>query len=344
MSKIICDVCGTSYADTATHCPICGCVRAGDVGVISGDTNEKETNSGSYTYVKGGRFSKSNVKKRSAAVTPGDEPAKKAPSAKNGKGKETGLIIVVILLLLAIVAVVVFIAMRFFAPVLPTNDNTGTTGTSATAPSDTTPTETTELKVPCTNVTVSKAEITFEKVDAALLLNVKAEPADTTDEIVFASTDENVAVVSEDGKVTAVGPGQASITITCGQAVAECRVVCDFEIESTEESTEPSTDATEPNNDEKEPATTEVWDMNWHQYSEINGEKMGDVSLARGEKWTVYLDREGKVKSTAITFATSDASVVTVDNTGVATAVGSGTAVISAEYKGQKVKCYVRVG
>ena len=25
MSKIICDVCGTSYPDTAECCPICGC-------------------------------------------------------------------------------------------------------------------------------------------------------------------------------------------------------------------------------------------------------------------------------------------------------------------------------
>ena len=27
MSKIICDVCGTSYPDTADCCPICGCPR-----------------------------------------------------------------------------------------------------------------------------------------------------------------------------------------------------------------------------------------------------------------------------------------------------------------------------
>ena len=27
MSKIICDICGTSYPDTADCCPICGCSR-----------------------------------------------------------------------------------------------------------------------------------------------------------------------------------------------------------------------------------------------------------------------------------------------------------------------------
>ena len=38
MSKIICDVCGTTYPDSATQCPICGCVRSADVeAVIGGD-------------------------------------------------------------------------------------------------------------------------------------------------------------------------------------------------------------------------------------------------------------------------------------------------------------------
>ena len=29
MSKIICDICGTSYPDTADCCPICGCAKDG---------------------------------------------------------------------------------------------------------------------------------------------------------------------------------------------------------------------------------------------------------------------------------------------------------------------------
>ena len=61
MSKIICDVCGTSYPESANQCPICGCVRSGDAVTVRGDTNNTEVNTtGSYTYVKGGRFSKAN--------------------------------------------------------------------------------------------------------------------------------------------------------------------------------------------------------------------------------------------------------------------------------------------
>ena len=29
MNKIICDVCGTDYPETAAQCPICGCASAG---------------------------------------------------------------------------------------------------------------------------------------------------------------------------------------------------------------------------------------------------------------------------------------------------------------------------
>ena len=68
MSKIICDVCGTRYPDTAEQCPICGhiCGSAGktaeDLFVMEDDRTE------SYQKVRGGRFSKANVKKRTAGM------------------------------------------------------------------------------------------------------------------------------------------------------------------------------------------------------------------------------------------------------------------------------------
>ena len=40
MSKIICDICGTSYPETATQCPICGCVLAPDDVVYKNAENE----------------------------------------------------------------------------------------------------------------------------------------------------------------------------------------------------------------------------------------------------------------------------------------------------------------
>ena len=92
MSKIICDVCGTSFSDTSTQCPICGSVHQGD-SLISTQSNQDV---GGYTYVKGGRFSKNNVKKRTNT----------ASSEKSKSSKSTGLIIVLVLLILIVVGVV----------------------------------------------------------------------------------------------------------------------------------------------------------------------------------------------------------------------------------------------
>lgn len=60
MSKIVCDVCGTSYPETATQCPICGNAKS-EKAATSG---KPVTQDSGYAYVKGGRFSHSNVRKR----------------------------------------------------------------------------------------------------------------------------------------------------------------------------------------------------------------------------------------------------------------------------------------
>ena len=75
MSKIICEVCGTSYPETANQCPICGCVRPADATSVETDT-AVETG---YTYVKGGRFSKANVRKRNRSA---GKPAEVAPGVR----------------------------------------------------------------------------------------------------------------------------------------------------------------------------------------------------------------------------------------------------------------------
>ena len=62
MSKIICDVCGTRYPESAEQCPICGRVGTGEKMV---EADEVEGAYGrEYSRTKGGHFSKANVKKR----------------------------------------------------------------------------------------------------------------------------------------------------------------------------------------------------------------------------------------------------------------------------------------
>lgn len=56
---LICDICGTAYADTEEKCPTCGYARAFEV-----DSFYSERPSVPHTKVRGGRYSKKNVKKR----------------------------------------------------------------------------------------------------------------------------------------------------------------------------------------------------------------------------------------------------------------------------------------
>jgi len=119
MSKINCDVCGTAYPESATQCPICGCVRSAESTPVDGAASQD----GSYTYVKGGRFSHSNVRKRNRGKPAGDIPPMQenfpVEPIEEDERQDRGLLIAVCVLLLAIVAVVIYIITRFFAPDVP---------------------------------------------------------------------------------------------------------------------------------------------------------------------------------------------------------------------------------
>ena len=100
MSKIICEVCGTSYSDSSAQCPICGYV---DPTMAEGHFQESgETmDSGEYTYVKGGRFSKNNVKKRikTNPIEDIDEYGAPEEFEPEERRKETPLVIFAVILL-----------------------------------------------------------------------------------------------------------------------------------------------------------------------------------------------------------------------------------------------------
>lgn len=319
MSKIICDVCGTSYPETATQCPICGCVRSVDARIVAGNTDDAETEvTRSYSHVKGGRFSKSNVKKRNHGkpVASVEEPAKTPESQQDDNKKETGIIITTLVVLLIILAVVVYIVVSFFLPNLLPEKPAENAGVNENTSSETgTTTDTTILQIPCDEILLSKTVITFESADAVVLLNVTVLPNESTDIVTFASSDESVATVTQDGKVTSVGAGEAVITVTCGAAKAECKVVCsveDPEVETTESETVSPSEL------------------------KLNRE---DFTLnSKGETWKLY---SGEIAANQITWTSDNENVVTVKD-GVVTAVGSGMTTVHGEYGGAKVSCIVR--
>lgn len=76
---------------------------------------------------------------------------------------------------------------------------------------------------PCTGITLDKDTLTIARGETATL-TATVEPADTTDKVVWSSKDDNIATV-KDGVVTAVGQGETTITATCGNQTASCKVI-----------------------------------------------------------------------------------------------------------------------
>ena len=66
--------------------------------------------------------------------------------------------------------------------------------------------------VPATSIVVAQSELTMQRGDSAKL-TYKVLPDNTSDDLEFASDNERVARVNKKGKVTAVGTGDATITI-----------------------------------------------------------------------------------------------------------------------------------
>lgn len=318
MSKVICDVCGTTYPETAASCPICGCAK-NTTAQTAADSSQQGEDSG-YTYVKGGRFSKKNVRKRNKAGGKNYDRSKDASGGQDGANK--GLVAVIVILVLAIVAVLIYIGIRAFTPA--ENPNSGSSGQTTEAPQPSTSTApSVNTDVPCTDIKLSNENITFDIEGSAWLLSVEAEPANTTDTVTFQSSDERVATVTDNGNIKAIGGGEATITVTCGDIVKTCKVVCTFgePVQPTDETTEP---------------TVEVPDG---FVLKLNSE---DFTLSsEGSSWQLYKETNG-VKASDITWTVDDPKVATVED-GKVTAVDYGDTKVHATYGDQTATCIVRV-
>lgn len=318
MNKIICDVCGTAYPETSSQCPICGCARTVEA-VSSGEPlAENAAAASTYNYVKGGRFSKSNVRKRNQnqpetrtkkqqrpvrEENPVDLPEDEA--AEEPVKSNRGLVVTVAVLLLAILAVVIYIALKYFIPVGGFDKPDETT----LPPAQTSAVQTTDDGlIHCTNLNLTDVSVTLDGEGRQWLLNVTAEPVDTTDIIVYSSSDESVVTVSESGTLTAISEGSAVITITCGDVSTECSVVCEFPEPTTvpdvtePEQTQPiETQPVETQPVETEPAETQpaettapAVDPAKTYTMKVNGTKRKtyDVTLKVGQSLTLTLEDE----------------------------------------------------
>ena len=319
MNKIVCNVCGTSYPENAAQCPICGFARSAELSTSA---------DGNYTHIKGGRFSKTNVKKRnhSSQTVMENSVAVKNKSSRKEEKSNLGMAIIAIILLLAIIAVVGYIALRFFMPndyifeglddlTLPTTayePDDDITEPPLTEPvTDTTPEPEDEtLSLECIAVTLNEENVHFDSVGDTFGLIVVLDPIDTTDILSFESSDESVATVTDDGLITSVSEGSAVITVTCGNVSAECTVTCT--VPTTEPATEPEVDAISLNRKE---ITFDV----------------------EGQSWLLY---EGSISASDIVWTSDDNKVATIE-AGKVTAVGNGDTIVYAIHNGQTVSCII---
>lgn len=320
MNQIICDICGCEYEETSERCPICGYPRQGsEKTAVAAGTVERDK-------VKGGRFSSRNVRKRKKAE-------RKAAAADQDRSNKP-LLIVIALLVVAIILVSLYICLRLpwwaedpFGKKRTQNKPTTTAAVDTTA----------EPTVPCAGILIDETVIALDEAGQSVKLELKIMPEDTTDELTFISSDEDVVQVSEDGILTAVGSGQAQITVTCGAVEKTCSVVCWFAEETTvpTETTVPPetaapTEATKPT----EPKETEE--------AVLKLDPVDASCFSVNQTFTIYPRFGGSsVSRSKVTWTSSDSSIATVKD-GVVTAVGKGVATITAEYEGKKATCTVR--
>lgn len=88
-------------------------------------------------------------------------------------------------------------------------------------------------EIPCESVVLSAESLTFIAEDAQTL-TANVTPANTSDRVVWSTSDEGVATVSK-GVVTPVGNGSCVITATCGNFSDECAVTVNAFTEITSE-------------------------------------------------------------------------------------------------------------
>ncbi len=351
MSKIICDVCGSAYSDTASQCPICGTAKR-DNPAVAQEAPETVTTDAGYSYVKGGRFSHANVRKhnngkelsrktgektsQNTSTMPPliPEQEEKAPEVKKEKPvqpkpekkpepkperdpdlaeKRTNMIlmIVVLILLLAVVFVGVYIVNNYKDLFPSVTEDPNETESTSQGTID-------GVRIPCVGITLPALEM-VESDGTPIDLKCDFTPSTTTDEVTYASSDPAIASVDEKGILTVWASGEVTITVSCGDQTAELVLNCVFA---------PPTTSTDPS--ESQPGITDFTlafidtDLSFTEY---------------GIEWQMY---KGEVDASLITFTSSDESIVTIDATGKIKVVGKGTATITAQYGGQTAQCIIR--
>ena len=162
---------------------------------------------------------------------------------------------------------------------------------------------------PLESIQLDKASADLKKGET-VDLNVKVNPVYTTDDktVTWKSSNTNVATVDKNGKVTAVGAGEATISATVGKFTETCKVTVSIPLEAIEM------------------ADKYNLELGAKEHLRPRANPINTTADLTKMKWT-----------------SSNPDVVKVDKAGNMTGVSYGTATITAELDGVKASCEVTV-
>lgn len=168
--------------------------------------------------------------------------------------------------------------------------------------------EVTVLPVPLNSISIKEQNIELDK-GATKDLTILYNPENTTDDkTVTWETDKPEVATVENGKITAIGAGTATITAKVGEKTATTVVTVNVPLESI------SLNKEELTINKGDTANLDII------YNPI------DTTITKAEDWV-----------------SSDTNVVTVNEYGLITAVGKGTAYVKATVAGKEATCKVTV-
>ena len=354
MSKIICDVCGTSYPDTAECCPICGCSRDAASSLLGEDLLEQTEgeSTGAQNHPRKRKeifdYDEVNSEPEEEEVTYAETEYDEEEEDDEEEPRQNTLVVIILTVLIALLLMAAgFIFVRYFLPNMGSKADAALQTTQETQAAVT---ETTELSIPCQELyIISGKTVELNEEGQMFLLHVKASPENTTDKILFTSSDETVATVTEDGRITAVSEGEAVITIRCGVSTMECPVTVKYVEETTEAATEAietvaygetGPEETAADSGDGGNAVETTVPANASLKNVTLKLKKTDIRLGVYYEYKLLLDCD--LEQNEVQWSSEHPYIATVDENGVVKAIKSGTTAITATYGDQKVQCIVR--
>lgn len=168
---------------------------------------------------------------------------------------------------------------------------------------------------PLTSVTLNKTSATLHKGAELNLVPTPNENVSANVEYIWTSSNESVATVDSTGKVTAVGVGSTTITVTATDGTKTVTDTCNVTVDS--------------------PLTGLELTSSENVYLEIGATETATMSVVPVPGDTT--------DNTTITYTSSNENVVTVSADGIITAVNEGSATVTAKCGNFSVTCNVTV-